>query len=379
MNRRSYLTAIGTASAALLSGCSSLSGGTGDTSNGGSSDSSSSSPAGSPTPTPEPSPIENIGYEGKNMVVDLRPDSNPKLVQLLDPDGQQIERETINAETQVRFSLVESGASAPCERIFAPGEYTLAVGTQSGSTKRESVMLEPDVSIAGLNTPSSFGPRSDTRFGKVQYRGGFALNLENTGSLPACVTRTQIYGRDIPGPRAALIRQTTEQDSDSTELPEETDGAALEWYIEEKSPTNGSSEQVAVWLTDQWYISTYYPFVVPASKYGTQRLEGNEEKVREEYIGKKFSGVLTVRTSGGQHLGVPFRLLLSGEVRPVARLFGQNVYTFTNPQVAFNPQAAFDVANVSSNVSSIANNPQETPTFSENATGTEGSARVMNT
>ena len=302
------------------------------------------------------------------MAVSLRQNTSPRLVEFLDPAGEQIDSERVDAARQVSFSLVDQGAEPACEGILEPGEYTLAVNTRSGEAHRESVMLEPDLSITDITTPPSLGSFDDfPESGKSRYYGSFVIEFANTGSLPACVTRTQILGDDVIIPRTG-----TEQDGEQGDRADlyGGSGAGLDWYATD-APLAHETQRVAVWVGKQRYITTYLPFVIPEERYEAQAFEDDDskEKVRDEYGGKVLGAVLTAQTSTGQRIGLPFYVHLSGEIIPLSRMFGQNVYLFTNTQVAFNPKDTFDIDDTSKEVSSMADDPPPSGTFPENATG----------
>lgn len=368
MNRRTYLTGSAGVATTLLAGCTFISGSSnsGNSSNG---DGTSTATA-TATATPEPSPVKGITFEGTEMQVQLRQDSDVGRLDFLNPAGENIESKQVGSATQVSFPLVSPANADSINSIYESGDYTVvavpkaAQGTatqQTAQSYRISVPLSPDVSIAGIKAATAMPSKPKSTTSTSAIWGALAIKLKNSGRLPVWVTQTRIFGKNLPTAR------TDQNIGDDRRGPE---GAALDWYDRDVTALRNSSEgRIPLPIGNQWYLTVYLPIAISESQYNNlYSTSAIRKRIESDYSGKTVNGVFSAGFSNGQHVAAPFRVLFAGELRRFLRMGSDNIFAFGDTRVAFDPAISRSGKNATGNLTGSFDGNVSSISFPKNAT-----------
>ncbi|MCT9098159.1 hypothetical protein [Haloarchaeobius sp. HME9146] len=166
--RRRFLAGASLTGAGLLAGCLN--------------DSNSGEPEASETATTTeelPDVVTEIGFEGMDLVVGLRPDAAVSKLNLISPDGTAFASKSVTrGATTVRIPILELRQLSSRYRHYSPGIHELVVITED-SVKRTQLSLEPDVQLVDIEVNSV--ARDGLRQGKLLFR------MENQGTAPTWI------------------------------------------------------------------------------------------------------------------------------------------------------------------------------------------------
>lgn len=124
------------------------------------------------------SAIENVTYQGEQVVVHVADDTNADAIDFRSPSDELLDTATIGRQTKVTFSLYENTATP-----YSPGDYTLVAVETSGdgdsqTLEKHSLTLTSSFSVADVR------PIKDPGSGEPPFDGKVRITLTNTGTLP---------------------------------------------------------------------------------------------------------------------------------------------------------------------------------------------------
>jgi hypothetical protein len=133
----------------------------------------------SPTAIPTDSPITETGFDGTDLVVDLRDDHSVSRVNLIDPEGTLFRGTDVAVgETSVRIKILDIRPGLGGYEHYEPGTYEL-VAVEGEESSSVTVELEPEIRVVDVKQYREGEFPSDL--------GKLAVTVENVGTGPTWV------------------------------------------------------------------------------------------------------------------------------------------------------------------------------------------------
>lgn len=219
-------------------------------------------------------PIENVSFDGTEMNIEFTEEATGKTINLLPPNGgDPIRHWTVKGgKTSFSFSLVDS------TNPISSGKYSIQMVKDSKVVSKQSIKLEPDISLVNINNNS-----------KPPNLFEISIKLNNRGTLPANIDYVSIPS-GVPDPTGEHELRLSRIDSNSTMIQ---NGIGINKTATFKLQGN--------------------PFRLRTDEKMRNYTTGNESP--RKCVEKERQATLIVNTSQETALKKPFTYSLSGETR----------------------------------------------------------------
>lgn len=155
------------------------------------------------------SAIENVTFQGKQVVAHVADDTNADAIDFRSPNDELLHTASIGRKNKVSFSLYKD-TNTP----YSPGDYTLVAVKTSGDGDSEtletrSISLTSSFSVADVRPIETEQPAFDTS-DKPLYVGPVQITIENTGTLPVGIKYIG-FPNHVPSPDTPPSPSSTKQ------------------------------------------------------------------------------------------------------------------------------------------------------------------------